>query len=349
MNYIRETGKKGFLTYKFNDKYIYSSYDPFIEAKRFVSTLKINSKTVITCCGPDYVNSNLLDLGITEILSFEPISFEHIDNSDCIKRFTNTAEIEDYIKKNKITNPQLIIWQPLIETNPDFFLFQLRKIKDFIQKETFSNNATNYFGFIESKNIIRNICRLDEIDIIKKSDVKIDLPALVISSGFSLKDNIDFIKKIIHKVYVFALPSALPYLEYNNIEPDFVIAVDPGYGTFYHLAKYKKTIKLITTLSINPTVFNLNNYKPFFFNYDNQLENIFYKDTNIIKSFPEGSVIFNTLRIVKLLGFNDIIIIGQDFGFKDGRSHIYDGLFEKEFLNKVDYFLTLESQIKEIE
>ena len=85
MKYIKVTGKKGHPAYLYNGKYIYSSYDPFIEAKRFLETFQNLKQKVITCCGADFINKELIERGIENIISIEPFEFERLINSDKIK------------------------------------------------------------------------------------------------------------------------------------------------------------------------------------------------------------------------------------------------------------------------
>ncbi|MCK4796469.1 MAG: DUF115 domain-containing protein, partial [Spirochaetes bacterium] len=151
------------------------------------------------------------------------------------------------------------------------------------------------------------------------------------------------------KAFLFALPSSLPFLYSKKIFPDFVIAVDPGYGTFYHLLKYTKPIFLIAPLTICPTIFRLNNIMPIIFNYGTFLENILFENIDIVTSPAEGSVFINLLRILPQLGFDEAIIIGQDFGYKNHRSHVPEGIFEKEFLFWSNYFNPVENSIKKLE
>ncbi len=178
---------------------------------------------------------------------------------------------------------------------------------------------------------------------------KINNPAIIISSGPSLKDNVNFIQKIFNKSYIFALSSSLPFLESNNIIPDFIVAVDPGYAALFHLSKYRKNSFLITHLGINPSIFNIKNISPIIFNYNTFLEKLLFEDIDIITSSSEGSVFINLLRILPQLGFEEVIIIGQDFGFKNYRSHINEGTFEKEYLSWSNYYITLENSVKKLE
>jgi hypothetical protein len=348
-SYNKEIGKKGFLSYKCNNKYIYSIYDPIAEAKRFVDSFQQLNKVVITCCGADFVNKTLLEHDIDEIISFEPILFDAVEHSKKIVRFSNLRDLENYLFSRKYSNISLLIWQPLVESNPDIYLDNLKKIKDIIQKLIFSNNTEIRFGFLETRNFLRNIFKFDNINILEASAVKIENPAIIISSGFSLEDNIDFINQVKEYCYLFSLPSSLPFLQSKNITPDFSIAVDPGFATYYHISKFKNKLNFICPLTITPSILNLPNITPYFFSYQTFLENKLFNNSNIISSSAEGSVFINLLRLLPQLGFQKVILIGQDFGFKNNRSHINGGFFEIEFINQSNYLNPIENEIKKLD
>ncbi len=346
--YELEIGKKGFLTLKHNNIYIYSSYDPIIEAKRFISSHKNLKKTIITCCGLDYVNRELLELDIYDIISFNPIKFtdEKLPN---ITYVDNLIDLEKEILKRDSKELSLLLWSKLIESNPNFYIPKLKKINEIVEKVAYSKNTESYFGFIETKNSLRNLNNIDEINILSK-DNRDRKFALIVSSGNSLKDNIDFIKTIKEKIYIFALPSSLPYLSKNGIEPDYAIAVDSGFATYYHLSKYRKKLNLLCPITIHPALFKLNNYSKIIFSYGTILEEKLYEENmEIIKSISEGSVFINLIRILKQLNFSDAILVGQDFGYYKNRGHIDGGFFEPLFLERSNLINTIETQFKLLE
>ena len=99
----------------------------------------------------------------------------------------------------------------------------------------------------------------------------------------------------------------------------------------------------------NNSIFSLKNYKPLIFNYGSEKENKLFENTNIIKSLPEGSVAFNLFSILKRVGYKQIILLGQDFCFIDGASHIKGGFFETEYIYQSDYKSGIEDKIKKLE
>jgi len=349
-NYLKVIGRKGFITYKFRDRYLYSNYDPYQEAAVFVENSERKSgKSALTFCGADFVNTALLKKGYQTILSFEPIIFDDISDSSAILRCRTINELETNIVKNNIDPVQieLFIWFPFIESDAPTFLQYLKRIKNILNKITLSNKTEKYFGFVETRNFLRNVYVNNKFNILCRSK-KATNPALIIASGYSLINNIEFIKSASNKAYLFALPSALPFLEKSGIIPDFAIVTDPGYPSYYHLSKFKKNIFAIAPLSIQPTITSLTNYKFLFFNYRGFLDTIIFEGENSVSSPPEGSVIFNLLNILPQLGFDTSIIAGLDFSYYKNRSHINEGYFEREYFAQSDYFKSIDFHLKRI-
>ncbi len=347
--YIKLEGKKGFTTFKFGGKYIYSAYNPVNEARRYVGSLGTVKPVVITCCGLDYVNDELAKLdNVKLIISFEPVDFGNAAGKKKIIRVKTAGRIEEILLSRDIHAGQitLVLWKDLLETDPSLFLEPLRRIMDAIHKSSLSSNTAKAFGFIESKNVLLNLITLEDFPCLVTPAAKPHSPAVIISPGASLYDNAGFIDRVKNNAVLFALPSSLPFLQANGISPDYAIAVDPGYATYYHLAKYKKTIRLILPLTSNINVFRPGNYEHLLFSYDNYFENIFYENTGIMVSPPEGTVFINLLRIIRKMGFDDAVLVGQDFGFKNGISHVKGGFFENELLHDAGYFCSLDHKMK---
>lgn len=358
MSYHKEQGRKGHSTYTFNGKYLYSRYDPHKEAASYLKQLGPLKETVLTFGGADYLNAALANESpgnLKKIISFEPIPFEKLTDTPLVVRFTDIDRLKSYIMEQEIviTAVSLICWQPFIETNSTVFLDYLHKIRGALEKSTYSAGTAEQFSAREEKNLLLNLEGEGELNYLVNNKRRWSCPAMIISSGFSLADNVDYIKAVSDKAVLFALPSALPFLLAQEIYPDYTIAVDPGYATYYHLSRSARhlplgeKLELITTLSLTPSVFRLTDSFTFnLFSYGGRLEKELYRGLDIVTACSEGSVIFNTLRILKMLGFSQVIPVGQDFGFKDGRSHVNEGFFEREFAIQASYLTPLEQLLK---
>lgn len=347
--FIKIKGKKNFYTYTYNSQYIYSSYNPYREAQKFVDSLTLK-KIAITLCGADFVNKALLEKNIPLIISYTIGDFKKEVSSDKLIRVHSSKELENYLLEYKIlaSDISIITWQPFIKADPSI-LDILKKIKDIIYKSTLSAKTEEIFSKVEKRNFFHNIIKLDKISVLLKSTIQYNQPAILISSGASLIKYEKFLKNN-KNLLVFALPSALPFLFANSIKVDYILAVDPGYGSFYHLIKYKNRSKLITCLTVTPSIFSIPWFEHIIFNYETDHEKKLFSNSPKMVSCPsEGSVIMNSLRILHQIGFKNILLLGQDFSFYKKRMHIKGGSFEVEYLQQSNYFNSLEYLIKKHE
>lgn len=353
--YEQSVSKRGITTFSCNGKQLYSAYNPQKEAINYLSSNPelIKKQTVITFCGADFINCELeKNQEIKNILSFEPIDFPINTKSKKVHHLKTLKDLENVIYKTKIDtkNVAVITWPPFIETQKENFIEYLKKIKDILIKQTLSDVTDKAFSQIETRHVENNKNKFTNLQLLLNQAISNTMPpAVVFAAGASLSNQVEFIRPYLNKVITFAYPSALPYLQYADIYPDYTIAVDPGYATFYHLMKFRKQIELICPLSLNSSIFSLKNYTPLVFNYGSNTENELFKNTNIIKSQPEGSVAFNLFSILKKTGYKQIILLGQDFCFINGASHVKGGFFETEHIYQSNYFSGTEDKIKKLE
>ena len=353
--YEQSISKRGIVTFSYNGKLLYSAYNPQKEAANYLSSIPESTKkqTIITLCGANFINDELVKKPeIRNILSFEPIDFPITTESSKIHHIKTLKDLENIILKLQIDvkNIAIITWPPFIETQKNIFIEYLNKIKDILIKQTLSEVTDKTFSELETRHINKNKNRFENFYIILNKIISDNMPpAVVFAAGASLSAQVKFIRPYLDKVMTFAYPSALPYLQSMKIIPDYTIAVDPGYATFYHLMKFHEAVELICPLSLSSSIFSLKNYSPLIFNYGSDEENKLFTNTDIIKSLPEGSVAFNLFSILKNTGYKQIVLLGQDFCFIDGASHAKGGFFEIEYIYQSNYNSGMEDKIKKLE
>ncbi|MBR3731226.1 MAG: DUF115 domain-containing protein [Spirochaetales bacterium] len=355
--FIRTVGRKGQPTYTLDGKFIYSAYDPFREADSFVKqNVKPNHSAAVTICGADFINNALAERGYTTIISFdlavlsggEP-DFEPFAKNAAVRRVQSIQQAQNILLENGISaaDIDILIWTPYISAyeNADTAKL-LGQIKDMCLTVTASKTAADTFGELEERNAGRNIRTLGNITYMPPQNV-CDT-AVIVASGASLSDYLELLRTLQSKALILALPSSVKYLHSVGIEPDYVIAVDPGYATLYHLCGLKSETALICPLSINPAILRLPNITPIFFSYENETDRKVFAGTDVIRSCSEGSVVFNAVRIVRQLGAKNVILMGQDFSFCNHRSHVPGGYFETEYFGQTGYYDSLDKTLLEL-
>lgn len=223
------------------------------------------------------------------------------------------------------------------ELFPEQILEAIKKIGkrvDFV----FSNNMTGIlFSTHSAKNQILNMKYVCEGYNTKRLSDAIphDVPAILVSAGPSLDKNIQDIKKAKNKAFILAVDTAIKPLVKAGILPDAFITIDS-----------KKPLNLVDVEAIKdvPVI------APIVANYDilqkQRGKKIFYYDGHILplmayyaagKVLPDvstgGSVACSGFSLLYKMGFNTIILVGQDLAYAGDKSHA-DGTYQQDIGNK---------------
>lgn len=185
-------------------------------------------------------------------------------------------------------------------------------------------NTAVSFGEIFILNTIRNLKFLRESYCMTDLYGKIprDVPAIIISAGPSVEEQIDKIKKIKKKGVIIAVDRVLDYLLSNGVEPDFVVTLDPNKPIEYFTTKTDVSVPLICFLNSSQAILNHHKGKKIICNCDDFISKIYIDANKIPPSTPSNtSVATVAFSICVELGFQKIILIGQDLAYKGEVSH----------------------------
>ena len=159
----------------------------------------------------------------------------------------------------------------------------------------------------------------------------LDIPAIIVSAGPSLNKNIAELKNAKGKAFIIAVDTAMKPLLKEGIVPDMFAIVD-GLKPL-HLIELEecKKIPLIATFDAAKAVLDYHTGKKFFYNEDIKYVNHMFEINNQpFEGFVVGgSVATLALSLVSHLGFETIIMVGQDFAYTDNKSHA-DGTFQEK-------------------
>ncbi len=166
--------------------------------------------------------------------------------------------------------------------------------------------------------------------VMQYKDIYKGKTALIISAGPSLKDNIETIKNNKDKFVIFCVNVAMEYVINSGIEPDFIIDIEAAGADyqykdidisnsylilepFSHYLKYDiQAKKVITYISKNNF---LNGWLRSGLEIDDNLETM-------------GTVSYTALDCAYIMGFDKIILIGQDLAYKDGQCYAKGSRYE---------------------
>jgi hypothetical protein len=149
-------------------------------------------------------------------------------------------------------------------------------------------------------------------------------PAIIVSAGPSLNDNLEYLKKYRDKIVIFCVGTALKTLLKNGIKPDFVNIIESGFCSAQVSFVDLDGINFILYPSTYPDVYNHITQRVFNYYPDNLITSDWLKNlvgVDYTKYKNRGTVAITSMMSAFLCGCNPIILTGQDLAYKDGKCY----------------------------
>lgn len=357
-NVVIETAKNDSPTLKVESGsrpiYLHSKYDPIAEAESFIKKFDdVDSYKHIFFygLGMGYHIEALMKLHPDKVFTvFEP-------NPEILYRFLETRQLSVlplhllqhfYIEWNSevITHClshflEFVKEKTLLVIHPSYERLNVEKTRDFTDRfkkaltsQMNSIGVNARFERLWTLNSMLNFQTiLDTPHIIReKKAILENKPALLVAAGPSLEDELEHIKYIKDNklAYIFSVGSAIKALLRHGIEPDAVCAYDPetgldGLDTFQEIIESNiKSVPLIfgSSLGFNTVrrytgsmlhVFTTQDtISPFYLGEDQAK-----RYDSIVSDAP--SIALVTLEILSKLGCNPVILVGQNFAYRNNQ------------------------------
>ena len=318
------------------------------EAKKIVQNLKNtenkNTIRIIYGLGLGYLADEMSKVN-SKIIVYEP-------NIELLSFVLNIAEIDALYKNNVFicsdekklkehifnnSNPETKISLSFLKSYKTLFyedIINVSKIAQKVQGEHFAAQNTLiksapkaiFNTFRNLKNIIKNPNIQDLKDLYKNKD----MAALCLSAGPSLRENIEIIKNNQDKFVIFAVNPTVKLLQKFDIKPDFIVDIEAG-----------DTIRQFDTINTKDYYFILEGFCSFIvsdlktkktFNYlsNSNFINPWVRDclklNDELKTL--GTVSYTAFMSAAIMGFEKIILCGQDLAYKDGKCYAKGSQFE---------------------
>lgn len=342
-----EESKCGVATLKYNNRYIHSKYDPIKESKILVDKYEyLVKENIILVYG--------LGLGyhIEEISNRNPNACIYVfegrnDVIDICKRnndkLSNTKNIKIISKRDKnfyniFTKiidkvKEVIVHKPSLEMIKDID----NKLYSVINNYNISKESVDYSGLLK-KNYIENlkVC-FNNIDILLDKFRIINKPVIVISAGPSLDDELKLVKENREKFIIISVGTALHALMKNNIKPDIIVIIDGKEAVAKQLKDFKNEQIPLCFLSTASrwAVATYNGPKYMFYNRKEEHKTVI--ETGKTVAVAAMSIALNCNAM-------EIILLGQDLGYLNGKSHTntYSSIYghkDNPTINKYNKFV----------
>ena len=148
------------------------------------------------------------------------------------------------------------------------------------------------------------------------------LPYVVVGAGPSLDANIEVLKTNKEKVIIFACERALPTLKHHDLKPDYIVCVENIHGMMRHFDEHHdfvEGIPLIAPYSVTHIVARHYNGPIVFTN--SGTDDAWINPINEFKTEGGLCVGHYAFHLAEALTPTQIILIGSDLAYKDGKSH----------------------------
>jgi hypothetical protein len=328
-----ETSKKGLLTLKKNNHYLYSRYDPIKEVSKFIDS-QIDHLASMYCLfgfGLGYHVEQLMAkepskkiiVIDTDILTIQ-VAMQYIDLTKILRNenvqiiiLNNPTQIRGFIRnlESNGSNIKWIIPQSWIST-----------ISNSSLKEILEDIKIKEMSFVRMKNIMEenfqnNIQLFDSHigPLLRQFEGK---KAALVAAGPSLDDNIVILKQLKNKYFLLCVGAAFKTLLHHNIEPDAIVMSDPHNLVFDQIKGVSNKIPLLFLATVNKeVVIHWSGTKIILFQEGYPLSEQFAKEHQIPLIQTGGSVATTGLDVLIKMGFAEIVFFGQDLAYKGNQSH----------------------------
>ena len=160
-------------------------------------------------------------------------------------------------------------------------------------------------------------------------------PAILVAAGPSLNKNIHELKKAKNKAFILAVDTAIKPLMKAGIVPDAFLTIDPHKLLALVDIEGAEKIPVIAPTSARHALLERQKAKKIFYSDGYLIPRHIYSMHK--KEFPDvstgGSVACNCFSLLYKMGFDTIIMVGQDLAYTDHKSHA-DGTFEEKMPEK---------------
>lgn len=154
-------------------------------------------------------------------------------------------------------------------------------------------------------------------------------PAILVSAGPSLNKNVQELKKAKNKAFILAVDTAIKPLIKAGVVPDAFMTIDAKKPLHLTDIKGAEDIPVIAPACAHHPVLAHQKGKKIFYNDDYEIPNHIYRmNGKVLPSVSTGgSVACSAFSLLYKMGFETIILVGQDLAYTDNKSHA-DGSFQ---------------------
>lgn len=242
--------------------------------------------------------------------------------------------LKQYIKFMNINSQIVCIHPQYNKLYGEMYKKFLRIISDNMNLALVERNTEGALGEVWVNNLLNNLSYIfhgDSFDEYINLFPK-DVPAIIVSAGPSLDKNIESLKYAKGKAVIIAVDTAIKYLYEKGIEPDFTVLLDANKSLRHFNNPYSKEVPMFCEITSNHKVLDIHQGKKIFYGEDKYLQSLVPEKNK--KLCHGGSVATVAFTICEELGFERIILVGQDLAFSGEHTHAGNVVFNMLDINE---------------
>lgn len=324
-----------------------SAYNPVEEAKRWATQFKFhNINNIVSMFGFGngvfarvlYQNMGEQDIlliyepsieiflhilynyDITDILTNNKIviAIENINGSDfrtVLQNFMNITNMSEQV---------MCVYPQYDKLFPESCLLFWKELKDSYLYTKVNINTEIVFGKKIIENVLYNIRFISNSNTLLelKNMMPKDTPAIVVAAGPSVGKQIEELKRAKGKAVIFAVDRIVDYLLDSGLEPDFIVTIDPIKPVRYFSRRTDIMIPLICFMNSNPEILEAHKGRKIFCRCNPFLDKVYTDAKKVPPEINSGTSVATTAFSACIeLGFEKIILVGQDLAYDGDKTH----------------------------
>ncbi len=360
-----EAARNGEPVVSYGAVYLNSRYNPSAEAEKYMAdVINMPDESILTIFGlsngsyvRDFISKNtrhvyclvvepskdiLLEVlryvDIKDILMDERCRIICCGINDDIFEAWISLHLQSYnIKTNNcITLPK---YRELFVDKLDWMMKTLQELYD---KQKIQTNTIKRVGALTCRNMLRNMRHFEGCRCVEDLTGRFpeDMPAIVVSAGPSLANNVHLLEQAKGKAFIICTDSAINTVLATGTKPDMIVAVDFAKPVKLFNADNLCEIPFLADIDLNADVLDVVKPKDLFITTENgmTIRGLLNKCGSDIQDIDAGGSVA-TCAISNLIrwGFKKVILIGQDLAFTGNKIHVGNDDDEEIDLNDKDY------------
>lgn len=271
----------------------------------------------------------LSDVDLVEVIENRPIAF--------IVEGINGEEFEPVMNQVLAVQNMEFLIEEIHPGYQEFYGEQIvgkvRKLHRKVQKIMVDYNSAQLFQGSLAQNIFFNmkyICEGYHTKQLAKA-VQGGKTAILVAAGPSLDKNIHELKKAKNRAFILAVDTAVGPLVRNGIMPDTFVTIDPHKDLELIEAPGAEKIPVIAPGTARTALIEHQEGKKIFY-FDSYAlpAHVYLINGKVMPGASSGgSVACSGFSILFRMGFQTIILVGQDLAYTDNKSHA-DGTFQEK-------------------